>query len=367
LRGILYIKELRIKNFRCFPELTVSFDAPVVLIEGPNGCGKTSLLEAIHYLGYLRSFRTHLPRELVAVDQEDASFFIKASIEHDAQEHELQVGFAGKNRLVKLNQKAVQTFKDLTQFYRVVTLTEDDLAVIKGGPDARRSFLDAALMILDPEVLTHFRTLRQVLDQRNALLVQQGSRGSYDLWTEQLWDVSEVIANKRKDLLVRLQKRFDSLEQGSVHLEYVAKVVRKELEQPEFRDNEYRWKRSLFGAHLDDIAIRFYDRKSKLFASRGQQKRIVLYLKIALAQELEAMIGKPIMLLDDFMTDFDGPTVERLMTLLLNLDTQLMITVPSPSSGTLERSLTGIRHQKLLLENRVLPNSDLHIEQKVAS
>ena len=121
----------------------------------------------------------------------------------------------------------------------------------------------------------------------------------------------------------------------------------------------------LFGAHLDDVSIQFNDRKSKLFASRGQQKRIVLLLKIALAQELEATVGKPVMLLDDFMTDFDGQTVERLVSLLLGLETQLIITIPSPSTGLLERAVASRGYQKV-----VLPwagsSSDFHIEHNVS-
>src|SRR5262249_18158611 len=120
------------------------------------------------------------------------------------------------------------------------------------------------------------------------------------------------------------------------------------------------------GAHLDDVAVRFHDRKSKLFASRGQQKRIVLYLKIALAQELEATVGKPVMLFDDFMTDFDGATVERLIKLLLNLETQLMITVPSPSNGTLEQLCARGGYQKLLLEGAGFSKSHLHMEENAS-
>jgi DNA replication and repair protein RecF len=347
----VFIKELTLKNFRCFPTLQLSFDAPIILIEGPNGCGKTSLLEALHYVGYLRSFRTHIPRELVSETQQ--SFFIKAVVQSELTETELQVGFAGRKRLVKLNQQAVQSFKELMAHYRTITLTEDDLNLIKGGPEMRRSFIDQALMLFNPDILPTFRMLRQVLDQRNALLSgHHFDRQSYDLWTGQLWELTEQVALERKQLLELLQVRVQAMEGGAgVLLRYESKASREELEDPTFMADEVRWRRSLFGAHLDDIAIQFHDRKSKTFASRGQQKLIVVLLKIALAQELQQRVGKAVLLMDDFMTDFDGPTAQRLLGQLTALETQLIITCPTPQGGVMEQLFVGQRVQKLLVGN----------------
>ncbi|HSW73657.1 MAG TPA: AAA family ATPase, partial [Candidatus Limnocylindria bacterium] len=135
----MQLTQLYLKNFRCFADKTITFESPLVLIEGNNGSGKTSLLEALHYLCYLRSFRTHSPRDLLFFGHE--TFFIKALCEQSgtvAQNHEIQVGFSHKKRLVKIDQRAVSSYKELMDYYRIVTLTEDDVVLIQGGPDVRR-------------------------------------------------------------------------------------------------------------------------------------------------------------------------------------------------------------------------------------
>src|SRR5690606_9539424 len=114
----------------------LDLSASLILLEGGNGAGKTSLIEALHYGCYLRSFRTHMPRELSQFGAQD--FFIKLDISssHEGQllDHEIQVGFSAGKRLVKIDKKPIASYKELMDFYRVVSVTEDDLELIKGSP-----------------------------------------------------------------------------------------------------------------------------------------------------------------------------------------------------------------------------------------
>jgi len=313
----------------------------MVLITGPNGSGKTSVLEAMHYLCYLRSFRVVTPRHLVYFGQE--SFFLQATVANgQGDEAEVQAGFSAGKRLVKVNKKLVLSYKELVDHYRVITVTEDDLQLIKGGPDVRRAFLDQIIALHDPGFIKTIREYRNILENRNSLLQQRSSDSEYlKLWTKQLWATSGIIQNRRSTVLSTLAGHTNQLLQDyfdhKLSLGFVYKPKR-ECNQGLFDDfwiaqrvifeEEQRYGRSLFGAHLDDFAIEFQHKKSKTYASRGQQKLTILLLKIAQLQNLTIRRGSCLLLLDDFMTDFDKERGEVFINLIERLDGQVVFTSP---------------------------------------
>ncbi len=345
------ITHVHIKNFRCFQSLDLPFGTNIIVIEGVNGTGKTSLLEALHYLCYLRSFRTHSPQELVQFGQDN--FFIRARLEtsnNAADGYDLQVGFSNKKRLVKVNNKSIASYKELLDYYRIVTITEDDLGLIKDGPEERRLFIDQAIMLENPEFVGLSKRCKDIVDNRNALLKRGASAESYQLWTEQLWNITQQITCARIEMLTRLEKEMSALighyfsDEFTIGLTYTSKKTVHGSYQ-EFTEkhshlyyDEQRFGRSLFGAHLDDFMIQFKDAKSKNYASRGQQKLIVLLLKIAQVRLLMIGKGAVILLLDDFMTDFDHGKAQTLLTVLSELAIQLIFTIPTPE-GFLQRAL----------------------------
>ncbi|MFC1842991.1 DNA replication/repair protein RecF [Candidatus Dependentiae bacterium] len=366
------INTLNIKNFRCFKSLRLNFETPISIIQGDNGAGKTSILEAIHYMCYMRSFRASSPRDLIHFDSDN--FFVKAGFtahgtESGKLEHEIQVGFSQNKKLVKLDKKHISSFKDLMDFYRVVTLVEDDLWLIKGGPDIRRAFLDNAILLVDHTFLGKLREFKKVLQQRNMLLqLDRVTQESYDLWTRQLWEKSREIQVMRNKIITvyqdcvnnALKAVFVGVSQKSqgkpqsklgksrdaqakskesaitVSFEYKPKKMGLKLDYDQFisqmgdlKQQEMRFRRSLFGAHLDDFLIKFKSKKSKVYASRGQQKLVVLLLKAAQLVNLSKERGQAVFLLDDFMTDFDEEKAELLVSYLVSLGGQLIFTSPS--------------------------------------
>ena len=339
----LFVRSLEIKQFRCFTQQRITFDKQMTIIEGRNGSGKTSLLEALHYACYVRSFRTHVPKDLTTFG--NTSFFIAAELDLRTNEErvsrKITIGFSGTRRIVKIDQRAVNSYRDLMATFRVVTITEDDLALVQGGPEARRTFLDQAGILIEPSTIDALRALREVAAQRNALLQQSlFNESQYKIWTKQLYDKSKRVQEQRLMSISALNQELEALSvplglpKGAIGITYAPKKACFDDHWEEIQhliDGERRLGRSLFGAHLDDIAITFNGTSAKHFASRGQQKLIVVLLKIAQMRLLVHTLGSAVFLLDDFLTDFDDTRAETLIGLLSSLNQQCIFTSPQGS------------------------------------
>ena len=369
----MIIKELTLRQFRCFQERTIQFDGRIVVVEGLNGSGKSSLLEALHYGCYLRSFRTHLNRDLIHLGKD--YFFINVAFQPElsAVTDQIQVGFSGpEGKVVKYNQKLVQSYKELNDHFRIVTLVADDIALIQGSPELRRDFLNYAILLHDPNVMATFKRYKQILDQRNSMLSQQrhgnlAQSEEFAIWTKNLWQESVYIRSLRISYLQSLENAVNNLLTTyfagpdtvdlSVRFTYSSKNIKDEDQGfdsfwLDYKKNqlvtEQEWGRSLFGVHLDDFTIIFQSKKARVFASRGQQKLLVLLIKIAQLAQL-SLTGEPgVLLLDDFMTDFDHARVEKCIAALKDLKFQMFLSCPiSPKAFLSCLSVNDICHIRL--------------------
>lgn len=357
----MQIRAIELKHFRCFDTVSYKIEEPYVLLQGPNGSGKSSVLEALYYAGYLRSCRTYIPKELIQFGNQ--SFYIKLTIDQDTHEqNELFVGVSAQKRIVKIDQHKITSYKQLFDYYRVISIAEDELMLIKGSPELRRSFIDSALLLFNPALAKLLSKYRTVLENRNALLRHgKFDELSYTVWSEQLFTLSQTLWTERQTLLAKLTQHTNTLIEQFLGNNYRIAFIynqRHPIElhssyshfkeaYPKLREHEYYQKRSLFGAHLDDITIQFDDKHSRTYASRGQQKLIVVLLKVAQMLELQAHKRQAVFLLDDFMTDFDETTAAALIPLLKGLNTQLFFTTPTENSSL--KKLLGPSVQALRL------------------
>ena len=318
----MFLRELELQNFRCFEDKKFSFTKQITFITGTNGIGKTSLLEAIHYLCYFKSFRAHVIADVVKNESE--SFFLKGAFDrtYDFEQagHTIQVGYAGHKKSIKLDQKAVTSYKQIMSFFQVITLTEDDIDLIKGYPNARRSFLDQAVLLMNHSSFDLYTEFRKVLAHRNSLL--HNSRNidisELEVWTHSLFQATIKIQKLRLEAIKNIKKIVnDLLEQYfegvyEIDLIYEPKNLIIDQSYEDFAvkmshllDQERFLKRSLYGAHLDDINIQIKGKKARIYASRGQQKLVSLLCKLSLAMIQSSSGDYPILLIDDFISDFD--------------------------------------------------------------
>lgn len=314
---------------------------------GENGIGKTSILEALHYACYLKSFKTHIPKELIQIEQPGFSIQVVLSNKQDIRD-DITIGFTGTKRSVKINQKAAQSYRELISLYKVITLTEDDLMLVKGAPNMRRTFLDQLLILLDPAYTESIRKYKIILDNRNAFLASgQKELEQYLLWTDQLLTVTKYIQKKRTEMVQEIEAHvnqlgsyiFSGFDLFSLTYKYAGPYILSHeitdgarlLEKyPRLFTHEYAFKRSLFGAHLDDFHIVFQHKMARLFASRGQQKCIVFLLKLAQLKSINIHQSNnfAIFLIDDFMVDLDKEKMAALIPLITQLSRQVIITSP---------------------------------------
>ena len=364
----MFIQKLRLQDYRCFSDKTFSFTSPFVLIEGDNGSGKTTILEALHYGCFLTSFRTNRINDLVSFDQKH--FFVQVNFETDSGEsNQIQIGLSVENvtkkRVVKVNKKAIHSYRNLISRYRIISFAEDDLQMVHGSPEVRRTFIDKLIVFFKPDFILNLKKHKQILDQRNKMLVHFGfaqqksstrrvctkqADDQLKIWTKQLWEQAIEIQKERiiflakleKTVNVLLEKHFSFMEL-SISFNYFAKNLYSDANSKDpfeyfwkkYREKhsslEHRMQRSLFGAHLDDFSIIFMGKKARNFASRGQQKLIVFLMKIAMAQNLNDIGIKACLLLDDFLTDFDYKKLSLSLSLLSKLSCQVFITSPLKS------------------------------------
>ena len=270
------------------------------------------------------------------------NFFIKGCVrQSETETHDVQVGFSARKKVAKIDQTSISSYKELFPYYQVVTVTIDDIELIQGSPILRRSFIDQVILLENPNYMDLLKRCKQVLQQRNAMFLKPFNYDSYVIWTQQLWECTRAIQQKRIEALDRLTAKVSKLLVDFFDKNYTLEIVysyKHMIPNETFEAflerkkgiiaYESMTKRSDFGAHLDDFTMQFCNKKLKSYGSLGQQKLLVLLVKIAQILDLHDKNIHPIFIIDDFITDFDKDRLQSIISLLLTLKCQLIITCP---------------------------------------
>lgn len=340
------IRDIAITNIRCFAQEKIELDSPLVHITGFNGAGKSSVLEALSLLTTGKSFRTVTITDILR-DTTTAGA-IRGNIYDDNNNltQQITVGLTPRARTIKVDALSIRTNKELFKHVRSLSITEEDLQLITGSPEERRIFLDSILANTDPEYALCLRKYRAILEQRNALLkTHNPAFNAYIAWTEQLDIITHIIRQRRSELIQELTTQVNQLlthiRTPPANLTLSAHSIPL-VSTTERWEREQRAQRTLWGPHLDDCIIEWEEHHARSYASRGQQKLLLILLKCAAANIIQKNYGPVIFLLDDIATDFDSNKLQDIINLIVTCSAQTIITSPTGSTS-LEKILTDLK------------------------
>lgn len=339
------------------PAEPASFSPSFNLLYGANGSGKTSVLEAIGYLGLGRSFRIN--RHQAVVQHGQQRFTVFGGLDHGFDEernalsshalaHRLGISrdVAQKETTLRVDGEGVRSLSSLAMHLPVSVIDPGVFDIVAGGPGKRRQFLDWAVFHVEPSFASSWRQCQRVTSQRNQTL----RNGRLDESMLRIWDaqyaaLSERISEARKVAFDQFKSAFD----GLVHEVDVSWTDELKLEfypgwdtsqslvdvLVRHREQETRMGHTLYGPNRADIRIRFQGRPVAETFSRGQQKTLVILMKIAQSMVLNGLGKQVSFLIDDINAELDESHRTMLARKLQELRCQVFITSiehPDPES-----------------------------------
>jgi len=353
------LSDLWLTDFRCYADLHLTFAEGLTVIEGDNGEGKSSLLEAVAYLATLRSFR-RVPNDAL-IRHGTSAAFVRAEGSRDGRTLliEAELSATGRNRL-QVNKQRVRRSRDLVDILRVSVFSPDDLELVKGGPAHRRDFLDDTMASRSPADHQLRTDLERVLRQRNTLLRQARGRltddvaTTLDVWDSQLATLGDTLAARRREVLDELSPLLTEAyvdvagTAASVALTYHPAWADSGLGAAlaAGRDEDVRRGVTLVGPHRDDVGLVLAGLPARTHASQGEQRSLALALRLAAHRLVAAAWGtSPILLLDDVFSELDAHRADALVRALPPGQTLLStasVLPPGIEPGEIVRVVGGV-------------------------
>ena len=349
----MLIKSLSLKNYRNYKDQSLDFHSKKILFIGKNAQGKTNLLESVHYLSCLSSPRAKTDSELILWGEEAA--MLTAVVEKAGFDAELTVKInPPKRKELKVNQVKKSKSSEFCSNLSVVSFSVNDLLLLRGVPEDRRNWLDMAISQIYPAYLDRISQYNKIRTQKNNYLKDikgniNANTELLEVWNTQLCIAGSNIIYLRIKFLRELQKiavekhfqiateEYFSMVYNStvledvtlekepdISIEKIAETFEKKLEERKLE--EIIRAQSLVGPHRDDVSFFINNIEAKKFASQGQQRTIVLSLKLAELELIKEKIGdNPVLLLDDVLAELDNNRQNYLLN-AIGTETQTIIT-----------------------------------------
>ncbi len=327
----MHLTRLNIERVRNLKTVALHGLQPFNVFYGANGSGKTSILEAIHLLATGRSFRTHIPKNYIQYEADDAIVFAQSATEKIGMQK-----LASGEQLMKVNGDTVATQGQLAKLLPLQHIDPQSTEIIDHGAKPRRQLLDWLMFHVEPEFYFAWQYYSRALKQRNTLLKTRRNLSLADLepWNKMLSDYGEILHSQRLSIVEQWNVYFQNdlsqlLPYLEIELEYspgfhTEQGLMQDLLNQHQKDIERRY--TEYGPHRADLRLKTPFGHADDVLSRGQKKLLIIALKLSQIAMLHASNKETVVLLDDLTAELDLTAQQRLIERLSQLGSQVFMT-----------------------------------------
>ena len=331
----MYIEKIKLQNFRNYEQLDLDLNKNINIIYGDNAQGKTNILEAIFLCSFGKSFRTTKEKEMIKFNEDRC--LVEIFYQKKDRNGKIKIEIGNKKQ-ISINGVKVKKLSELLGNINIVLFTPDDINILKDGPSNRRRFLDMLIGQLKPNYVYNLNMYLKTIEQRNNYLRQIREENKpeemLEIWDEKLTEYGEKIYIYRKEFIEKIIKKINEIhskitdEKEIIKIEYLSNCSKKDEYLKLLKE---RRKLDIIkgfttkGIHRDDFVIYINEKEVNIYGSQGQNRTVILSLKLAELNVIYDEIGEyPIFLLDDFMSELDQKRRNNFLNNIQN--TQVILT-----------------------------------------
>lgn len=363
----MYLSNLKLSDFRSYDYLDLDLKKGINVIKGKNAQGKTNIIEAVYYFSTLKSHRFVNDRELIKENKEKA--IVRAEFFSKRENSIKYVINKGSKRELYKNNVEIQR-SDFLGAFNSVLFSPEDLNLIKGDKEERRKFIDTDILQIRPNYYNIIRKYNNILLNRNKILKETKNKENdeilFDVYTKNLVKYGSEVCLYRSLYIERLKetakKIYKEISNDKRELEIKYKTSfeiencedKKEIfekfqkETQKAKEEEFLRRTTVVGPHRDDIEFLLDKKNAKIYASQGQQRTIILSLKLSELLFIKECTGEnPILLLDDILSELDKERQEKLFKYVKDFQTIITVTDAQTLKNT-EYNLIKIENSKIV-------------------
>lgn len=334
----MLIKSLKLKNYRNYELLDLTFDPKTNILYGDNAQGKTNILEALYLSGTTKSHRGTKDRDLIQFGSDEAH--LETVVEKRGTDFQIDMHLKKNSpKGIAINKIPIRKASELFGIIHFVFFSPEDLNIIKDGPSGRRRFIDLELSQLDKVYLSNLSNYNRIINQRNSLLKdlyrQERLIETLDIWDMQLVEYGTKVIEGRKQFVGKVNEIISDIHykltggKESITLTYESSIGNLTLEQAlkKNRERDMRMKSTSVGPHRDDLCFMAGSLDIRKFGSQGQQRTAALSLKLSEIELVKSLIqDTPVLLLDDVLSELDKHRQNYLLDSIHDIQTVITCT-----------------------------------------